>query len=361
MTNPLVLLAPKYFWNNKSLSSRYYNVTNISTILIIIACLILLLVLVRIRKQILAEIAFLAFAKPPPLSRKDEDDGYWIDDYYLIKKLNNDTFAICEPLYHQENIHYLICGSDRAVLFDTGIGGNSIRNIVERLTTLPVIAIPSHLHFDHIGGCSEFDNVYIYPPKNWKKRYKNGRLKVSRYESMGLSEDIVIDDIPVARFLRNEELIDLGGRVLRVIHTPGHADEQCCLLDESRSAIFASDFILKGPLYAFLPTSNLSSYLSSTENLLDRSEKDIVIYGAHRENTNTIPEFTYGDLLDLRRVLQNICSKTLTIRHLINRKYPVNNDMYIVSDYYCLEILDLYLDKFCIKTKCILTKFTRRI
>jgi glyoxylase-like metal-dependent hydrolase (beta-lactamase superfamily II) len=71
--------------------------------------------------------------------------------WFHVYALDDDTYALSEPKYWQQNVSYLLVGKRRALLFDTGPGIYSIRAEVERLTSLPVIAIPTHLHFDHVG------------------------------------------------------------------------------------------------------------------------------------------------------------------------------------------------------------------
>jgi hypothetical protein len=44
----------------------------------------------------------------------------WFDDYFAVAELSEDAYAIGEPRYGQCNFSYLIVGSKRALLFDTG-------------------------------------------------------------------------------------------------------------------------------------------------------------------------------------------------------------------------------------------------
>ena len=68
-------------------------------------------------------------------------------------------WLIAEP---QHCYMWLIEGSDRAVLFDTGVGFQPLRPVVERITSSPVTVVNSHCHIDHIGANHEFDRIEIH-------------------------------------------------------------------------------------------------------------------------------------------------------------------------------------------------------
>src|ERR1700689_3429018 len=50
----------------------------------------------------------------------------WFDDYYAVADLGDGAYAIGEPRYGQCNFSYLIVGSPRALLFDSGPGPRHI-------------------------------------------------------------------------------------------------------------------------------------------------------------------------------------------------------------------------------------------
>jgi Metallo-beta-lactamase superfamily len=80
-------------------------------------------------------------------------------DWFEVYRAGDGVFAIAEPFQFQEAISYLIVGTGRALMFDTGIGLVPIRPVVEQLTRLPVEVLNSHTHFDHVGGNAEFDRI----------------------------------------------------------------------------------------------------------------------------------------------------------------------------------------------------------
>src|SRR5262245_62779754 len=84
---------------------------------------------------------------------------HWHDDWYAIEEIAAGIFAIGEPRYHQINWNYLVCGRQRGLLLDTGPGLRDIAPVARSLTSLPVIAMPSHLHFDHTGNLHRFAEI----------------------------------------------------------------------------------------------------------------------------------------------------------------------------------------------------------
>ena len=64
-------------------------------------------------------------------------------------------------------------------------------------------------------------------------------------------------------------MLDLGGRRLQVMHTPGHSPDCICLFDEASGLLFGGDTINTGPIYAQLEDSNLEDFARSTARLAE--------------------------------------------------------------------------------------------
>jgi glyoxylase-like metal-dependent hydrolase (beta-lactamase superfamily II) len=73
----------------------------------------------------------------------------------------------------------------------------------------------------------------------------------------------------VTRWVRPGDRIDLGGRVLRIVASPGHSPDGISLLDRAQGLLFVGDVFYNSDLYVFLDGSSLSRY-TITARLLAR-------------------------------------------------------------------------------------------
>jgi glyoxylase-like metal-dependent hydrolase (beta-lactamase superfamily II) len=220
--------------------------------------------------------------------------GAWFDDYFIVETIDSTTFAIGEPRYYQDNYSYLIIGTQRAVLFDAGTGNRNIVPVVRSLTHLPVTVIPSHLHFDHVGALGRFDHTALIDLPSLRGRADDGNLKLGRYEFLGFADGLPTPRIAVDEWWFPGTDIDLGGRKLRVLHTPGHTPTSVSLYESDRRRLYAGDLIYPGKLYAFLPGASRRAYLETTRRLLS------MIDPAHVADDPVIISAPVVEVADLR-------------------------------------------------------------
>ncbi len=81
------------------------------------------------------------------------------DRWFATQRIEEGLYLITEPHYYWYNRAnlWLIKGRDRDLLIDTGLGVASLRHHISALIDKPLLAIASHIHFDHAGGIHEFD------------------------------------------------------------------------------------------------------------------------------------------------------------------------------------------------------------
>jgi hydroxyacylglutathione hydrolase len=256
--------------------------------------------------------------------------GQMVDEYFAVEDLGDGTFAIGEPHYYQQNYSYLIVGRSRAVLFDSGSGTRDISGVVANLTTLPVTVIVSHLHYDHLGGIGPFEHVAMIDLPETRADVSDGFFKPSRYEYLGFFDGRVAPSFRVKEWLAPGAVIDLGGRSLRVVATPGHTPSSVALFDEANRRLFIGDFVYPTTLYAFLPGASLSAYQATARRLLSMLPTDTVLWTAHccRKNEGvSAPWLSMRDLRDLDAALSAIRSGQAKGSGFYPRVFAVNDEM----------------------------------
>jgi len=152
-----------------------------------------------------------------------------------VEKIDSFTYAISE-YGHWERVHsFLLMGSETALLIDTGLGIGNIKKVVDRLTVLPVKVFTTHYHWDHIGGHKYFDFIAVHT--NEKKWMESGipiPLSVIKQNimkepfSITPPEDFNIEKYKIytgkpSKIIDTDEIIDLGKRKIKILHTPGHS------------------------------------------------------------------------------------------------------------------------------------------
>jgi hydroxyacylglutathione hydrolase len=252
--------------------------------------------------------------------------GRWFDDYFVVETVDPTTFAIGEPRYYQGNYSYLILGAQRALLFDSGTGLRDIVPVVRSLTNLPVTVIPSHLHFDHVGALGRLDKTALVDEPSLRARARDSHLTLRRYEFLGFGDRLPIPTFRVDEWWPPDSTIDLGGRRLRVVATPGHTPTSVSLYDASRRQLYAGDFIYPGELYAFLPGASRSDYLATTTRLLATIDPTTQIFAAHMEGSPAplrAPVLEVADLRALESTLTSIAHGRIASIGFYPRIFPV--------------------------------------
>jgi hydroxyacylglutathione hydrolase len=256
--------------------------------------------------------------------------GVMVDDYFAVEDLGHGTFAIGEPRYYQQNYSYLIVGLKQAILFDSGSGTRDMSRVVAGLTKLPVTVIVSHLHFDHLGGITPFGRVAMIDLPETRADVSGALFKPSRYEYMGFFDGRVAPSFRVAEWLASGAVIDLGGRTLQILSTPGHTSSSVALFDATNRRLFIGDFIYPTTLYAFLPGASLSAYQATAMMLIGVLPGDTVLWTAHccRKNEGvSAPWLSMKDLRDLDAALTAVRASQAKAVGFYPRVFPVNGEM----------------------------------
>jgi len=269
---------------------------------------------------------FIATARPPGPAA-----GTVVNDRWRVQQIAPDTFAIGEPQDDPDNYEYLLIGARRALLIDAGSTSRDIHPVLAGLTHLPVTVIPTHLHCDHTKGLSHFTDVALVDLPETRARLRDGAIRLSHRQYLCWSRPPAF---PVTEWVKPDGEIDLGGRRVQVLWTPGHTSSSVSISDPAARLLFTGDLIYTTSLFAFMPDSSLSTYAATTDRLLAQLPADTRIYGAHccrNDGPPGAPWLTMGDLGDLKRAVADIRSGKARGRGLVLRRFPVNPRMTLVT------------------------------
>ena len=237
--------------------------------------------------------------------------------WFKVYEVVTGVYAIAEPYNFQEVISYLIIGSEKALLFDTGMGLDSISSVVKELTTLPIVVINSHTHYDHIGGNHEFSTIYAVDTSYTKKFAGEGwphekvKHEVATDAFCGLklpqldtaSYFIQPYSAKVVKSIKDGEIIDLGKRDIEILFTPGHTPDGLALLDRESGYLWTGDTFYEATIWLFFDGTDLNAYEKSIDRFASLAPTLKKVFPAHN-----IPVADPTQLLELKKAFAMIRS-----------------------------------------------------
>ena len=236
----------------------------------------------------------------------------WFDDWFVVETIVPSLHVIGEPNHHFRNWSYLIEGTQKALLFDSGTGTRNIAPVIDHLTRKPLTVLPSHLHFDHVGNLDKFPTIALADLPVLRALDHNGIIREDPDLFLGSWENQTWPRFSASCWFEIGARIDLGGRSLEVLYTPGHSPDSITLCLQPDNILLVADFIYPGALYAQLPSSNLADYLSSAEFILTHCATPTRLFSAHGADPapegQRAPEMRMTDIADLWSALAKLKS-----------------------------------------------------
>ena len=173
----------------------------------------------------------------------------------------------------------MLLGKGKACLIDTGLGVANIKKVIDKITSLPILVVTTHVHWDHIGGHRYFDEFAVHEEElKWikdefplplsvvKQNLLNGNCEFPN--SFTIEEYKIFSGMP-KMILDDGDEIDLGKRTVKVLHTPGHSPGHCCFYEAEKGYLYSGDLIYKGCLDMFYPTTNPKLFVQSVSKIAE--------------------------------------------------------------------------------------------
>jgi glyoxylase-like metal-dependent hydrolase (beta-lactamase superfamily II) len=218
--------------------------------------------------------------------------------WFASRSLGDGVTVIAEPGHVNS---FLVTGETHAVLFDSGMGIAPMLPEIRAVTPQPFLVVNSHEHFDHRGGNAELaphaDAIAVHPagmgghaaaPASFHSSYADTAARVSRdFDDFARLDDETfftltpeqrvrplpdlsgwrIPAVAPTRALADGERLELGGRTLTVLHTPGHTPDSLCLYDEASGTLFSGDTVLAAAYWLHQPGADIAVLADTLDRL----------------------------------------------------------------------------------------------
>lgn len=195
----------------------------------------------------------------------------------LVFKTEKITERITRIFAFNSECVYLVEGTERAVLIDTGSGFGSLRECIDSLTDKPLTVLLTHGHTDHALGAAEFEDVRINPLEKraysihsqWAFRANSGTMWPDFHK---LSQEQIIQPVPFEYMkpLYEGEGFELGGVSIESFACPGHTEgSMVFLIPEERMLLLGDSCNFSVFLYDELSLP-VSVYRRSLQRLLEK-------------------------------------------------------------------------------------------
>jgi glyoxylase-like metal-dependent hydrolase (beta-lactamase superfamily II) len=211
----------------------------------------------------------------------------------------------CTDLYYVDTGAYDVPGygsvyildAERPAVVDTGLGTN-VDRVIDALDEVGVdalsLVLTTHIHLDHAGGAgyllAEYPDATVRTHEVGVSHLIDpGRLVAGTKAAVGDQWQYYVDPKPVPEdrieAVVGGDAIDLGDRVLDVVHAPGHAPHQVVFHDRADDVLFSGDAAgIRPPgaerLHPTSPPANfdLEACLDDAATIADR-DPDRICFG----------------------------------------------------------------------------------
>jgi hydroxyacylglutathione hydrolase len=177
-----------------------------------------------------------------------------------VHSYSAETFILRESLCatYEGPFLYLLVGSQRALLIDTGAVSDARQMPVARTVrallpqpAFPLTVVHTHGHLDHRSGDSQFAS----DPQT---------------EVVGTTLEDVTHHFQLRDWPNGSAQINLGDRIVDVLPTPGHYPSELSYYDRQTGLFFSGDFFLPGRLLLSDKSADLASAKRVNQFLVDK-------------------------------------------------------------------------------------------
>lgn len=227
------------------------------------------------------------------------------------RAIKDNLYQLSENLSSEVAIQmYLVVGSERAALIDTGYGvSGDLDQVVKSITNKPVTVLVTHCDPDHAGSAALFDDIHM----SRKDQVLMDHGALATMGRLGTAQ-AVCDTPERAKFykqhlvkatafsykdIRDGEIFNLGERQLMAISMPGHTEGSMCFWNKTEHYCLVGDAVanVSSPVLFFQKCCPLEAYKDNLIRFVDIVGEDCQLYTGH--NPKSLPSELVPEILDL--------------------------------------------------------------
>ncbi|MDR3596330.1 MBL fold metallo-hydrolase [Clostridium sp.] len=198
-------------------------------------------------------------------------------NFFKSKKISENITRIFGPT---GELMYLVEGSNKAALIDTGTGVGNLNEYVSKLTDKPVIVILTHGHVDHASGAPNFEEVYmnhaddeVYKEHiDFEVRKGYVKAQYKDFDKIIESDYVQSKNSSAYKDLKEGDVFDLGVITLEIYNAAGHTPGQIAVLIKEERMLMTGDAANQATFLFDKYSLGTTSYEKSMMDLLSKTD-----------------------------------------------------------------------------------------
>ena len=229
---------------------------------------------------------------------------------------------------------YVVVGSERAAVIDTGISpGETIIPLIRRITDKPLVLVLTHAHLDHMHHMNEFDEVYLC----------HDELQMSDEALAVVGGGKTREDLERTKDMQTGSVISLGDDLLEIYKVPGHTPGTVVILESKYNMLFTGDAIGSGygawlHVYGALSLKEYYHSLTGLMKWLIEKGGRMTFWGGHNSQqfqSSVMPGYnplSIGLLADLIDLVEKIVRGEI-VGHMAREESAVTRETALYASY----------------------------
>ncbi len=203
---------------------------------------------------------------------------------------------MCNPL--QENCYVVSDDTRECVIIDCGAYYDEEKEALAAYITennlKPVHLVATHGHLDH-----NFGNAFVYQEYGLKVEIcaedQNLVEHLKEHASTLFGMNILEEQPPTGRLLKDGDTIMFGHHTLKVLHTPGHSHGSALFYCEEEQVVFTGDTLFRMSIgRTDFPESSWAEMEHSLISVVKQLPKEIIVLPGHGPQSTMTDELQYN-------------------------------------------------------------------